>query len=69
MAQLELRGVKKAYGAAEVAVPVLDGVDLEVEKGEILVILGPSGSGKTTLLNLVAGIDRPDEGEAAGRVG
>ncbi|MCK5253242.1 MAG: ABC transporter ATP-binding protein [Thermoplasmata archaeon] len=63
MAQLELRGVKKAYGAAEVAVPVLDGVDLEVEKGEILVILGPSGSGKTTLLNLVAGIDRPDEGE------
>jgi len=63
MAQLELRGVKKAYGPAEVAVPVLDGVDLEVEKGEILVILGPSGSGKTTLLNLVAGIDRPDEGE------
>ena len=63
MAQLELRGVTKAYGAAEVAVPVLDGVDLEVEKGEILVILGPSGSGKTTLLNLVAGIDRPDEGE------
>ncbi len=63
MAQLELRGVKKAYGAAEVAVPVLDGVDLEVEKGEILVILGPSGSCKTTLLNLFAGIDRPDEGE------
>lgn len=63
MAQLELRGVKKAYGVAEAAVPVLDGVDLEVEKGEILVILGPSGSGKTTLLNLVAGIDRPDEGE------
>jgi putative ABC transport system ATP-binding protein len=63
MAQVELKGIKKAYGTGEVAVPVLDGVDLEVEKGEILVILGPSGSGKTTLLNLIAGIDRPDEGE------
>jgi putative ABC transport system ATP-binding protein len=63
MAQVQLKGIKKAYGTGEVAVPVLDGVDLEVEKGEILVILGPSGSGKTTLLNLIAGIDRPDEGE------
>jgi putative ABC transport system ATP-binding protein len=63
MAQLQLKGIKKAYRSGEVEVPVLDGVDLEVEKGEILVILGPSGSGKTTLLNLVAGIDRPDEGE------
>ena len=63
MAQLELRGVSKAYGTEEVSTPVLDNVDLKVEKGEVLVILGPSGSGKTTLLNLVAGIDRPDEGE------
>ena len=63
MAQLELRSVSKAYGTGEVSTPVLDNVDLKVEKGEILVILGPSGSGKTTLLNLVAGIDRPDEGE------
>jgi putative ABC transport system ATP-binding protein len=63
MAQVELKGVRKAYASGEVSVPVLDGVDLEVEKGEVLVILGPSGSGKTTLLNLVAGIDRPDEGE------
>ena len=63
MAQLELRGVSKAYGTGEVSTPVLDNVDLKVEKGEILVILGPSGSGKTTLLNLVAGIDRPDVGE------
>jgi len=63
MAQLELRGVTKGYGTGEATTPVLDAVDLQVEKGEILVILGPSGSGKTTLLNLMAGIDRPDEGE------
>ena len=63
MAQVELKGVSKSYRAGEVDVPVLDGIDLQVEKGEVLVILGPSGSGKTTLLNLVAGIDRPDEGQ------
>jgi len=63
MAQVQLKGVSKAYRAGEVDVPVLDGVDMEVEKGEVLVILGPSGSGKTTLLNLVAGIDTADEGE------
>jgi putative ABC transport system ATP-binding protein len=63
MAQLQLKGVIKTYGTGGAAKAILDGVDLEVEKGEILVILGPSGSGKTTLLNLVAGIDRPDEGE------
>jgi putative ABC transport system ATP-binding protein len=48
---------------------VLDRVDLEVADGEVVVILGPSGSGKTTLLGLLAGLDRPSEGEVelAGR--
>ncbi len=44
---------------------VLDGVDLEVGEGEVVVILGPSGSGKTTLLGLLAGLDRPSAGEVA----
>jgi putative ABC transport system ATP-binding protein len=48
---------------------VLDLVDLTIEQGEVVVILGPSGSGKTTLLGLLAGLDRPTEGdvELAGR--
>jgi putative ABC transport system ATP-binding protein len=55
-------------GTASVSTPdasltVLDGVDLEIEDGEVVVILGPSGSGKTTLLGLLAGLDRPTEGE------
>jgi putative ABC transport system ATP-binding protein len=62
LAQVEFLDVSKSYKTGEVKVPVLQGVDLEVIKGELLVILGPSGSGKTTLLNLAAGIDRADSG-------
>lgn len=42
---------------------VLDGVDLDIARGESVAIMGPSGSGKTTLLNCFAGIRRPDDGE------
>jgi putative ABC transport system ATP-binding protein len=44
-------------------VAVLHGITLTIDRGEFLALMGPSGSGKTTLLNLVAGIDRPDQGE------
>jgi len=43
-------------------IDVLQGVDLEIPKGEFLALMGPSGSGKTTLLNIIAGIDRPTSG-------
>ena len=59
---LEIKGLKKGFGQGEARVEVLKGIDLGVEKGEIVVLLGPSGSGKSTLLNIVGGIDGADEG-------
>ncbi len=57
-----LRGVSKTYTMGEVAVNALDGVDLDIGRGEFVAVLGPSGSGKTTLLNLLGGIDSPTAG-------
>src|SRR5581483_11047865 len=54
-----IRQVEKAYGG----VRAVDGVSLEIRRGEFFSILGPSGSGKTTLLRLLAGFERPDRGE------
>ncbi|MBR6897085.1 MAG: ABC transporter ATP-binding protein [Lachnospiraceae bacterium] len=59
---LEIRGIKKHYGEGESRIDVLNGIDLDVERGEIVVLLGPSGSGKSTLLNIIGGIDSADEG-------
>lgn len=53
---LEIKGIKKHYGEGESRVEVLNGIDIEVNKGEIVVLLGPSGSGKSTLLNIIGGI-------------
>jgi putative spermidine/putrescine transport system ATP-binding protein len=55
---VELVSIRKAYGD----VVAVDGVDLEVRRGEFFTMLGPSGSGKTTTLRLIAGFERPDEG-------
>ncbi|HMS15262.1 MAG TPA: ABC transporter ATP-binding protein [Planctomycetota bacterium] len=62
MSLIELNGVTRRYVKGDHAVTPLSEADLSVERGSFFVLLGPSGSGKTTLLNLIAGIDRPDEG-------
>lgn len=60
---LETRGLKKIYGTGETQVKAVDGIDIQVERGEFLAIVGTSGSGKSTFLNLVGGLDVPTEGE------
>jgi putative ABC transport system ATP-binding protein len=58
----QIRGVSKSYRRDSMAIPVLRAITLDVPEGEFIALMGPSGSGKTTLLNLIAGIDRPNEG-------
>ena len=58
-------GVHKGYRLGERQVPALRGVDLEIGRGEVVVLAGPSGSGKTTLLNLLGTLDEPDAGHLA----
>ena len=62
---LEIRDLKKSYGEGDNRVDVLKGINFEVGKGEICVLLGPSGSGKSTLLNIIGGIDNSDGGYVA----
>ena len=59
------RGLRKVYRMGEVEVVALQGVDLEIRRGEFIVLLGPSGSGKSTLLNILGGLDVPSGGEVA----
>lgn len=60
---LKIEGVKKSYGQGDSRVEVLKGIDIDVAKGEFVVLLGPSGSGKSTLLNIIGGIDLADDGD------
>jgi putative ABC transport system ATP-binding protein len=60
---VELRGVHKTYRLGAHVVPALQGVDLTVQRGELLALTGPSGSGKSTILNLCGLIDTPDSGD------
>ncbi len=58
MSILSIQGVGKQFGGFT----VLDGVDMELEKGKLYQLIGPNGSGKTTLINVVSGLLKPDDG-------
>lgn len=58
-----MENVKKTYKMGEVMIHAVDGVDIEIHKGEFAVIVGPSGAGKTTVLNMLGGMDRVTSGK------
>jgi putative ABC transport system ATP-binding protein len=60
---IQVTGVHKIYDTGKIRVHALRGLDLSIERGEMVAIMGPSGCGKTTLLNCLSGIDGIDEGE------
>jgi len=60
---VEIRDLTKYYVRGDQVIPVLVGIDLDIQAGDFVALMGPSGSGKSTLLNLLAGIDKPSSGE------
>lgn len=62
---IEIKNLKKSYTTGVVKTEVLKGIGMNLNKGEISVILGPSGSGKSTLMNIIGGIDRGDSGQVS----
>ena len=60
---LKVENLRKEYGEGNSKVIALDGVNLEIDRGEFVAIVGPSGSGKSTLLHIIGGVDSPDDGK------
>ena len=61
-AVIDIQGITKTYVNGKLSVPVLHGIDLQVNKGEFVSIMGPSGSGKSTFMNILGCLDRPTIG-------
>ena len=59
---LQIKEINKSYGSGDSLAKVLNGISLDIERGELCVLLGPSGSGKSTLLNIIGGIESADSG-------
>lgn len=60
---IEVKNIIKSYGYGESRFQVLQGISIEIQDGDFVVILGASGSGKSTLLNVISGLERPDSGQ------
>ena len=58
---IDIKGITKSFGSLQ----VLKGIDLHINKGEVVSIVGPSGAGKTTLLQIIGTLDKPDSGSVA----
>ena len=56
---IDIKGITKSFGSLQ----VLKGIDLHIDKGEVVSIVGPSGAGKTTLLQIIGTLDKPDRGK------
>ncbi len=60
---LKVENLRKEYGEGNNKVIALDGINLEIERGDLVSIVGPSGSGKSTLLHIIGGVDNPNDGK------
>ncbi|MCX7965301.1 MAG: ABC transporter ATP-binding protein [Syntrophorhabdaceae bacterium] len=60
---ITLKGIKKSYFIGERELPILKGIDLTIQSGELVILMGVSGSGKTTLMNIIGLLDKQTEGE------
>ena len=63
MASISLKNIVKRYGSGKSAVPVIHGINVEINDGEFIVLVGPSGCGKSTLLRMIAGLEEITGGD------